>query len=180
MTIDLNTLNLIQLTPAREVACRAFMQEFITAGEAGYGWLEEYLDHSSFSEYLDFLAVRECGEYHPEVYVPQTACWLSTPQGEILGISRLRHYLTPALEIEGGHIGYAVRPSARRQGCATRLLALMLEKARALSLARVLVTCENDNIGSARTIEKNGGVLEDRRLSPDSGKWIRRYWIALE
>lgn len=177
--MDLNTLSLIQLTPAHEAACRAFMQEFIAAGEGGYGWLEEYCSHPVFSAYLDFLAACERGEYRPESYVPQTAFWLSTPQGEILGISRLRHYLTPALEIEGGHIGYAVRPSARRQGCATRLLALMLEKARTLGLARVLVTCDDDNTGSARTIEKNGGVLEDRRLSPDSGKWVRRYWIEL-
>lgn len=178
--MDLNALRLIQLSPAEEAACRDFMQEFISAGESGYGWLEEYLDHPNFSEYLDFLAVCARGEYHPEIYVPQTAYWLSTPQGEIVGVSRLRHYLTPALKIEGGHIGYAVRPSARRKGCATHLLALMLEKASALGLTRVLVTCDSDNFGSARTIEKNGGLLEDQRFNPERGKWIKRYWIELE
>jgi predicted acetyltransferase len=177
--MDLNELTLITLTRAHETACRAFMQDFIDAGEGGYGWLEEYREHQSFQEYLDFLEISSRGEYKPEIYVPQTAYWLSSPQGEILAVSRLRHYLNPPLEIEGGHIGYAVRPSARRQGCATRLLALMLDKARAIGLTRVLITCDSTNTGSARTIEKNGGVLEDQRLSPDREKWIKRYWITL-
>lgn len=179
MSIDLNNLTLIQLTPAHETACQDFMQEFLAAGESGYGWLEDYCAHQPFAAYLDFLASHARGEYKPDIYVPQDVYWLSTPAGELLACSRLRHHLTPALEIEGGHIGYAVRPTARRQGCATRLLALTLEKARAIDLRRVLVTCDSDNIGSARTIEKNGGVLEDLRVSPDSGKLIRRYWIAL-
>lgn len=179
MTIDLESLTLIHLTPAREAACQAFIQEFIAAGETEYGWLEDYCAHQPFAAYLDFLAIHARGEYKPDIYVPQDAFWLGTPAGELLGCSRLRHHLTPALEIEGGHIGYAVRPSARRQGCATRLLALTLEKARAIDLRRVLVTCDSDNIGSARAIEKNGGVLQDRRISSESGKWVDRYWIDL-
>ncbi len=178
MNIDLNKLTLIQLTPAHEAACRSFMQEFLAAGERDYGWMNEYLSRP-FPVYLNFLETCSRGEYRPDLYVPQDTFWLSTPEGDLLGCSRLRHHLTPELEIEGGHIGYAVRPSARRQGCATHLLALTLEKARATGLARVLVTCDSDNAGSARTIEKNGGVLEDQRISPDSDKLIRRYWIGL-
>ena len=102
------------------------MMEFIAAGESEYGWLNEYLENPTFSAYLDYLELCAMGEYKPEIYVPQTTFFLSDPQGRLLGISRLRHRLNPALEIEGGHIGYAVRPSARRQGCATRLLALVL------------------------------------------------------
>ncbi|GAP13499.1 predicted acetyltransferase [Longilinea arvoryzae] len=180
MSIDLESLTLIQLTPAHETACRDFMQEFLAAGETHYGWLNEYLEFRSFREFLDFIDTCARGKYKPEIYVPQTTFFLSEPQGRLLGITRLRHHLNPSLEIEGGHIGYAVRPSARRQGCATRQLSLMLERARAIGLARVLVTCDDDNTGSARTIEKNGGVLEDLRLSPESGKWVKRYWIALE
>lgn len=179
MNIDLAKLTLIQLTPAHESACRDFMQDFLTAGESDYGWMSEYLTRS-FPDYLNFLAACSRGEYRPEICVPQDSFWLRAPQGELLAVSRLRHHLNPELEIEGGHIGYAVRPLARRQGCATRLLALTLEKARAIGLNCVLVTCDSDNTGSARTIEKNGGVLEDRRISPESGKWVNRYWIALE
>lgn len=171
---------LIQLAPAHAAACQAFMMEFITAGESEYGWLNEYLESPSFSAYLDYLDLCAMGEYKPEIYVPQTTFFLSSPGGRLLGISRLRHRLNPSLEIEGGHIGYAVRPSVRRQGCATRLLSLVLDQARGIGLTRVLVTCDDDNTGSAHTIEKNGGLLEDKRISPHSGKLIRRYWIELE
>lgn len=178
MDFDADALTLITLTRAHEAACRAFAADFAAAGETEYGWLDDLMNQP-FDEYLAYLETRARGEYRPEVCVPQDTFWLSTPQGDLLACGRLRHSLTPDLEVEGGHIGYGVRPSFRRRGCATRLLALMLDRARAIGLTRVLVTCESDNIGSARTIEKNGGLLEDRRVSPESGRPINRYWIAL-
>ena len=42
---------------------------------------------------------------------------------------------------------------------------------------RVLLTCDEDNVASALTIERNGGVLEDVR-DTDLGR-KRRYWISL-
>ena len=176
--MDLTQLTLIRLSPAYQSACEDFIQEFITAGETDYGWLHEYRKYC-FPEYLAFLQAGEKGEYKPEIYVPQTVFWLTTPEGQLLAVSRLRHRLNPGLEIEGGNIGYAVRPSARRQGVATLLLGLVLNQAGLIGLTRVLITCDHDNTGSARTIEKNGGVLEDMRISPESGKLIKRYWIEL-
>ncbi|GAA4708155.1 GNAT family N-acetyltransferase [Nocardioides conyzicola] len=90
---------------------------------------------------------------------------------EVVGFLALRHALTPWLLEEGGHIGYAVRPSRRRQGHASRALALAVRRAGELGIARALVTCDEDNDGSRRTIERCGGVYEDSR----NGK--RRYWI---
>jgi predicted acetyltransferase len=72
----------------------------------------------------------------------------------------------------GGHIGYSVRPGARRRGVATAALAQGLEIAAALGIDPVLVTCDTDNTASRRTIEGAGGSLEDIR----DGK--RRYWIG--
>lgn len=92
---------------------------------------------------------------------------------EFLGYLALRHELNDFLLEQGGHIGYAVRPSRRREGHASRALAQSLVHARGLGLERVLITCDDDNEASARTIERNGGVLEDVRR----GK--RRYWIEL-
>ena len=86
---------------------------------------------------------------------------------------------TTALEHEGGHIGYAIRPSERQKGYGTCILALTLEKAGDLGLNRVLLTCDTDNIGSARIIERNGGQLASRGISNSSGKPISRYWIDL-
>ena len=89
----------------------------------------------------------------------------------VLGGIALRY--GPADFVEwAGHIGYGVRPSARRAGLATWALGLMLDEARAAGLDRVLLVCVTDNAGSARTIERNGGVLEE--TTP-----LRRYWVAL-
>lgn len=95
-----------------------------------------------------------------------------------LGAIALRHTLNDHLLNVGGHIGYGIRPSARRRGLASWALGCTLETARTLGLSRVLVTCRPDNAGSARTIEKHGGVYEDtRNAGPDR---VRRYWITLD
>ncbi|MFT3900460.1 MAG: GNAT family N-acetyltransferase [Gordonia sp. (in: high G+C Gram-positive bacteria)] len=108
--------------------------------------------------------------------VPSTYFWIAADDGatddELVGFLHLRHELNDFLLAEGGHIGYAVRPSARRRGHATRALRLGLAEAAALGIAEVLVTCDDDNTASRRAIEKCGGVLEDVR----DGK--RRYWIS--
>ncbi|MFE9694563.1 GNAT family N-acetyltransferase [Micromonospora sp. NPDC005806] len=96
----------------------------------------------------------------------------------VLGGIALRHELNDYLLRIGGHIGYGIRPSARRRGLATWALGRMLGEARALDLDRVLVTCEAGNVASAKTIERHGGVLEDVR-DTELGT-VRRYWIKLQ
>lgn len=98
----------------------------------------------------------------------------------IVGRSAIRHALTPTLERVGGHIGYVVVPEFRRRGYATEILRLSLGIARdSIGLRRVLLTCDAANVGSFRTIEKNGGVLDDVTSLPDRPVSIRRYWIDL-
>jgi predicted acetyltransferase len=91
----------------------------------------------------------------------------------ILGTIALRHELNDFLFNLGGHIGYGVRPSERRRGLAGWALGETLVAAKELGLDRVLITCDDDNVASARTIERAGGVMEDMR----EGK--RRYWITI-
>ncbi|PWU47810.1 GNAT family N-acetyltransferase [Micromonospora globispora] len=95
----------------------------------------------------------------------------------VLGGIALRHELNHFLLQVGGHIGYGIRPSARRRGLATWALGRMLEEARVLGLDRVLVACEAGNVASAKTIERQGGVLEDVR-DTELGT-VRRYWIEI-
>ena len=95
----------------------------------------------------------------------------------IVGMIDLRHRLNDFLAEYGGHIGYSVRPDERRKGYAKRMLALVLEEARGRGISRVLITCDDDNVASARTIEANGGVFE--RTACLDGEVLRRYWIEL-
>ena len=106
----------------------------------------------------------------PDGYVPDTELWW-VDGDEFLGRVGIRHRLTPALLEMGGHIGYDVRPSARRRGHATAMLREALTVARGLGIENALVTCDVDNIGSRTVIERNGGVLDDER----AGKL--RFWV---
>ena len=106
----------------------------------------------------------------PAGFVPDTELWW-VEGDEFLGRVGIRHRLTPALLEMGGHIGYDVRPSARRRGHATEMLRKALLVAHDLGIDPALVTCDVDNVGSRAVIERNGGVLEDVR----AGKL--RFWV---
>jgi predicted acetyltransferase len=102
--------------------------------------------------------------------VPSTTLWWVEGE-EYLGRLAIRHRLTPRLVDLGGHIGYDVKPSARRRGHATAMLAAALPVARSLGIDPALVTCDEANTGSRRVIESNGGILEDKRGTE------LRFWV---
>ena len=133
-----------------------------------------------FGAYLDDLARQEDGSTLREGWVPSSSYWLVDGDDRILGTSRMRHRLTPALELEGGHIGCDIRPSARGRGHGTTLLALTLEKARQRGLDEVVITCDEANLASARIIEKNGGKCRGRGTSEQSGNPILRFRVDLQ
>lgn len=95
-------------------------------------------------------------------FVCQTTWWW-VDQTDYIGRISLRHELTDRLLEVGGHIGYDVRRSRRREGHATRMLAAVLPEVAGMGIDRALLTCDVDNLGSKKVIEANGGVLEDRR-----------------
>jgi predicted acetyltransferase len=181
--MDGERLELVAPATRCETAYLAMVDDFEAAGEPRIpGGSGVALARSDFAAFVQRLQDDERGLGLKPGIVPSSAYWLLRHDAEgvtVLGVSALRHALTPALEDAGGHIGYSIRPSERRRGYGTRILALTLEYARALGLDRVLLTCDTDNTGSARVIEKNGGVLASEGYSALVETRISRYWITL-
>ncbi len=132
-------------------------------------------DYRDFDHYLANLEQKEPDGRR----VPDSVFFLlDADRNRLLGAVDIRHYLNESLLREGGHIGDGIRPSERRKGYATEMIRLALIECKKLGIDRVLMTCEKDNIGSARSIVKNGGVLENEFVNSD-GEVEQRYWIQL-
>ncbi len=161
------------IKPNEEMAAEflAMAEEYKAAGSDRYKSALE-----SFPQYLEQVSNYAQGIKLNTDRVPESEFWL-VEGGKVVARSKLRHRLNRALEHEGGHIGYDVRPSERRKGYGTLILELTLEKAKDLGLDKVLLTCDTDNVASAKIIEKNGGKLAGQAISNKNGKQISRYWI---
>lgn len=155
----------------------AFYQEWKQSGEQMVPWVISK-DPSDFSAMVQELHAEESGEKLPEGWVPASTYWLITQDKKIVGAVNIRHQLTVPLLQTGGHIGYGVRPSERRKGYATQILALSLQKAKELGIEKALVVCDATNLASERTILKNGGMADESFVEED-GNIVKRYWIAL-
>lgn len=91
--------------------------------------------------------------------VPQSTYWLYVDDCPV-GMGKIRHFLTDKLREEGGHIGYAIAPNARKRGYGKILLRELLKEARRLGIDRALITVYNDNAASIRVALANGGRIE--------------------
>ena len=129
-------------------------------------------DFDYYLAHLENKAATDC-------LVPDSVFFLlDDNRGRLLGAVNIRHYLNDALLKDGGHIGDGIRPSERRKGYATAMVRLALEECRKLGIGRVLMVCSKDNTGSAKTIIRNGGILENEITDP-AGTILQRYWIEL-
>jgi len=154
-------------------------------------YVEENLDLAQlsnkkfFKQHLSDLAEQELGINLAPNRVPQSIYWLMEEQtdGQLVWIGRvsIRHRLNDKLRKIGGHVGYVIRPSARRQGYGSRLLALTLEKIRQhqpkIDTKQALLTCDETNLGSKKIIEKNGGIFANSLVQDDSPVRKLRYWV---
>ena len=164
------------IEPVRELSgeFEAVAEEYRALGDPRYVY-----DARNIDDYLGKCAAARDGIGLRGGIVPWTTYWLVRDGERLLGLTDLRHELNNRLRIEGGHIGYNIRPSERRKGYGTLILKLALEKAKARGIERALVTCDTDNIGSGKIIRRNGGVFDGESPSPHTGKPVSRYWIDL-
>ncbi|MBW8350135.1 GNAT family N-acetyltransferase [Bacillus sp. IITD106] len=137
------------------------------------------METDDFESLLQKLKGFSQGMGIPDTFVPHTTYWLVNNQERVIGAINIRHRLNEKLLNIGGHIGYGIRPSERKKGYAKSMLSLALEKAKNMNIFEVLITCDKENIGSAKTITSNGGQLESEVVTED-GNIVQRYWIHLK
>lgn len=154
---------------------RSLVDEFAASNEPAVPFTLAF-PHENFEAFLAELAGAARGVGIPSSFVPHSTFWL-VRGAEVAGVSNLRHRLNDELLIEGGHIGYGIRPSARGQGLGREILRLTLAEAARLNLGRVLLTCAKDNPASSAVIAANGGRLESEAYVEARGKVTQRWWI---
>ena len=169
------------VVPSKELSddVFAYKQEMIENGDSGLSGCGGLDKAQSYDVWIDRI-----NEYSDRNKLPSDSTyvegsqWLlfDVEQKQVLGMVNIRHYLSDDLLKFGGHIGYSVRPSERRKGYAKKQLQFALELLKDLGETKILVTCDDNNIGSSKVIESCGGVLENKLHSDEYGL-VRRYWI---
>lgn len=168
-------LKLVKLEPQYRRHLEEMMGEWYATGEKIVPYAIRKNDYQDFDYYLQHLEIK----VETDGRVPDSTFFCLDEERDIfVGAVNIRHYLTKAMLLNGGHIGDGVRPSERRKGIATQMIGLALEECRELGIGRVLMVCDKENIGSAKSILNNGGVLENEIIV--DGVTEQRYWIELK
>ena len=156
-----------------------YLREFLDNGEneiAGDGGLDRIRD---FDKWLEKIQNDLSVDTIDKDRIPATLyLTIRKSDKKIVGNVQIRHFLNEKLLNYGGHIGDSVRPSERRKGYATEQIRLALGKCKELGIDHVLMDCDKTNIGSAKTIQNNGGVLENEIYVEN--ELVQRYWISLK
>lgn len=167
-------LKLVKLSVAYKSQLTEMMDEWAASGEKIIPYAIRKNDYRDFDYYLEQLEKDHSGHFVPD----STFFCLDEERNIFVGAVNIRHYLNDNLLRSGGHIGDGVRPSERRKGIATAMIGLALEECKKLGIDRVLMTCDKGNIGSAKSIRNNDGLLENE--IEEDGKIVQRYWIELK
>ena len=169
-------LSLIKPTVKYEKSYRSYIRELGDSERYPFTLDFDFDDFTSLVTRLDNCSL---GIDLPDGSVPHTTFWL-VENGDIVGVSSLRHRMTDRLKRLGGHIGFGVRPSAQGRGVAKELLRRTLSEAIHLGISEVLVICLKDNIASSRVIRANGGRLESEYSAPEYAGLLQRYVIPID
>lgn len=167
-------LKLVKASAEYRTQISDMMEEWYNYGEKIIPYAIRRLDYRDFEYYCENLEIKD----DSMGFVPDSTFFcLDEDRNLIVGAVNIRHYLNEVLLLNGGHIGDGVRPSERRKGIATKMIGLALEECKKLGIEKVLMVCDKENIGSAKSIINNGGILENE-VEVD-GVIEQRYWITV-
>ena len=175
-TTMVNKMNikLVKLMPQYQRHLVDMMSEWVATGEKIVPYAIRKNDYTNFDYYLANLEIKQEIDGH----VPDTTLFcLDVDRDIFVGAVNIRRRLSPQLLLNGGHIGDGIRPSERNKGYGTAMIRLALKEAQKLGITKVLMVCDKSNIASAKTIIKNGGILENEMVV--DGITEQRYWIDL-
>ncbi|MFR3727871.1 GNAT family N-acetyltransferase [Lacrimispora sp.] len=168
-------LQLVKLDEIYKNHLNDMMDEWYGSGEVIVPYAIKRFDYHDFHNYINHMDNKE----EENGFVPYTTYFcLDADRNIFVGAVNIRHYLNDSLLLNGGHIGDGVRPSERRKGIATKMIGLALKECKKIGLDRVLMVCDKKNVGSAKSIIKNGGILENE-ITVD-GIVEQRFWIKIQ
>lgn len=168
-------LKLIKLTKEYQPQLTAFLDEWNSYDEKIIPYAIRKNDYHDFDYYLEHLEQKE----KTDKLVPDTTFFcIDEDTNEFVGAVNIRHELNEGLLLNGGHIGDGVLPRYRRKGVATKMISMALDYCKELGITKVLMVCDKNNIGSAKSIINNGGILENE--IEVNGILEQRYWITIK
>lgn len=145
----------------------------------GTGSLDKILEGYTFEQALERCLNMQDKEYAKKLGRCQSKTFLLIRENDdkIVGTINVRWNLTESMKQFGGNIGYGIRPTERRKGYNKINLYLGLIEAQKLGLDRVMLDCDVNNLGSAKTMQSLGGVLERTEVNPSDGVLTSVYWF---
>lgn len=167
-------LRLVKLDKKYKKHLFNMMEEWYAIGEEIIPYVIRRLDFRDFDNYMNCLDIKDDkGDLVPD----STFFCVDEERDIFVGAVNIRHYLNDSLLLNGGHIGDGVRPSERKKGVATKMIALALKECKKIGIDNVLMVCDKENIGSSKSIQNNGGILENEILT--EGIVEQRFWISI-
>ena len=156
----------------------SFLEFVEDVKNTGYISYEHYKKaEKNFEEFVTDLTNSSKGINIAEGWVPCSSYWLVDNSEEVIGVIRIRHRVDSDFLEMIGHIGYEIKSTRRKEGNGSKLLELGLIEARKIGLEKVLITCDEDNIGSKRIIEKFNGKYIKSIVDDESGKNKLQYEV---
>lgn len=149
----------------------------------GTGEMYKCINGISYEEWLARLKKMKDANYAKSINrcPSETFFLIRSEDNRIIGMINIRYNLNETMLKFGGHIGYGIRPTERRNGYNKINLYLGLIKAKEdFKLDKVMLDCSIDNLGSDNTIKALGGILERSEIDPSDNTLTNVYWIDVE